>query len=124
MDANAVLMTIQDKIPAQSLPMLQEKLKNASEDKLQNISLVPLKSSIIGLILGIFFGGFGIDRFYKGDIGLGIAKLALCVIGWLTAVIYIGLLLLLIVWVWTVVDYFLVFKGIKQDNLNKILAIL
>ncbi|MFC3867385.1 NINE protein [Helicobacter equorum] len=29
---------------------------------------VPLKSYIVGLILGLFLGLFGVDRFYKGAI--------------------------------------------------------
>lgn len=121
MDSNAILMIISDKIPSESLPLVQDKLENASEDKINSLAVLPLKSHIIGLILGLLFGGFGVDRFYKGDIGLGIAKLALYIISWLTMIIYIGFLLFLIVGIWVIVDLFLVWKGIKKDNLNKIL---
>lgn len=49
-------------------------------------------------------GGLGVDRFYKGDIGLGIAKICtFCGFG-----------------IWWLVDLFLVPKGIKVDNLNKL----
>lgn len=68
MDANIALMMISDKIPSQSLPLVQEKLKNSSEDKINNIATLNFKSHIIGLILGFFLGIFGADRFYKGDI--------------------------------------------------------
>lgn len=121
MDSNAILMIISDKIPSENLPLVQDKLENASEDKINSLAVLPLKSHIIGLILGLLFGGFGVDRFYKGDIGLGIAKLALYIISWLTMIIYIGFLLFLIVGIWVIVDLFLVWKGIKKDNLNKIL---
>ncbi|EIA89237.1 hypothetical protein cco75_09179 [Campylobacter coli LMG 9854] len=33
MDINTVLMMISDKIPSNSLPLVQDKLKNASEEK-------------------------------------------------------------------------------------------
>ncbi|TKX28661.1 TM2 domain-containing protein [Campylobacter sp. MIT 12-5580] len=124
MDANAVLLSIKDKIPDSSLAIVQDKLKAASEDKLNTLMVLPLKNVIIGLVLGLLFGGFGIDRFYKGDIGLGIAKLVLWILGCATAMIYIGIALLIVWWVWVIVDFFLVWKGIKQDNLNKILAVL
>jgi hypothetical protein len=39
------------------------------------------KSRTVAAILGFFLGGLGIDRFYLGNIGMGIAKLFL---GWLT----------------------------------------
>ncbi|KGI57373.1 NINE protein [Campylobacter sp. MIT 97-5078] len=124
MDANAVLLSIKDKIPDSSLAIVQDKLKAASEDKLNTLVVLPLKNVIIGLVLGILFGGFGVDRFYKGDIGLGIAKLALLILGYATVIFYVGIVFLIIVWVWVIVDLFLVWKGIKQDNLNKTLAVL
>nr|WP_260602044.1 TM2 domain-containing protein [Campylobacter fetus] len=83
-----------------------------------------MKNPLIGLILGVLFGGFGVDRFYKGDVILGIAKLVPAIIGWITVLIFIGYIFLIIVFVWVIADFFLVYKGIKQDNLNKIIQIL
>ncbi|EAJ5694104.1 NINE protein [Campylobacter fetus] len=124
MDVSAITMYMQDKVPSQGLLLLQDKLKVASQEKLQNIALIPLKNPLIGLILGVLFGGFGVDRFYKGDVILGIAKLVLTIIGWMTVLIVIGYIFLIIVFVWVIADFFLVYKGIKQDNLNKIIQIL
>ena len=45
-----------------------------------------LKDPTISLIVSILVGGWGVDRFYIGDIGLGIAKLITgggCGVWWL-----------------------------------------
>ena len=50
--------------------------------------------------IGTFmFGGFGVDRFMRGQIGLGVFKLLLCTIGWVTIVGgFAG-------WIWTLIDW-------------------
>lgn len=95
----------QDKIPAESAMILQDQLKNVPEDRTSPLMGIQLKSPMVGLILGLCFGFLGVDRFYKGDVVLGIVKL---LIGWAT------------LFIWPTIDLFLVWKGIKKDNLAKI----
>ena len=69
----------------------------------------PLKSTPVTICLAFFLGGFGVDRFYIGDIGLGVAKLLL---GWLTFGI------------WPFVDIFVSYRKARKKNFEKISLIL
>ncbi len=96
----ALTATWANLLPEGTLVGVQERLKKLPEDKLSMLTTIQLKNPTTGLILGLI----SVDRFYKGDIGLGIAKICtFCGFG-----------------IWWLVDLFLVPKGIKVDNLNKL----
>lgn len=96
-----------NKFPAEQLPNIKSRLENLNESQSNIVLTTKIKDPQTALILSIFLGAFGVDRFYIGHTGLGIAKLCL---GWLT----LGL--------WTVIDWFLIYKATKQSNLEAINA--
>lgn len=115
MNKSVMLVSSWDgKIPSEQVFNLSKTLEKADDDTLSALAMLPLKNPIIGLMLGLFLGPFGVDRFYKGDIGLGVAKLVftLTIIGTIVSVI------------WAIVDLFLVYMGIKNDNFQKITQVL
>jgi len=59
------------------------------------------KSRLVATLLSFFLGGLGVDRFYLGNIGMGVAKLLL---GWLTFGI------------WPLVDFIIVVAGAAHDG--------
>jgi hypothetical protein len=59
------------------------------------------KSRTVASILGFFLGGLGIDRFYLGNTGMGIAKL---LAGWLT----LG--------IWPLIDWIIILAGGAHDG--------
>lgn len=74
------------------------------------------KSPVIAYLLLVFLGGFGAHRFYLGKTGTAVTMLILWVLGWVTAVIGVGLILLLAVGIWAFVDLFLIPGMIKTDQ--------
>ncbi|WP_169763952.1 TM2 domain-containing protein [Campylobacter mucosalis] len=108
MNTDAIFLAYKDKVLPENLLMLKEKLEKADERSVSALQLLNLKDPMIGLILGLFFGTLGIDRFYKGDKLLGILKL-----------ITLGGL-----GIWALADLYFVWKGIKKDNFEKITQVL
>ncbi|EAI6361240.1 TM2 domain-containing protein [Campylobacter coli] len=131
------LMT-EGKVNSELLMDYKDKLETLSDEAMFYFCSLELKNPIIGLILGVapafILSGLTFDRFYKGDMGLGFVKMAM----W--AFIFIGLLIagffdsssMLVVWIfniialfiWNILDFFLVWQGIKNDNLAKIIQFL
>lgn len=78
------------------------------ENKFTMVSTVELKDPTTILLVSIFLGGLGIDRFMLGDTGMGILKLltgGCC-----------GIL--------TIIDWFTVSKKTKELNFNNIMTVL
>lgn len=111
MDANKIDMFFVangKKLPAEKAVMIREKMQQIDDSRYATISSVELKDPTTILIVSIFLGGLGVDRFMLGDIGLGILKLltaGLCGILWL-------------------VDVCTISKKVKENNYNELMKIL
>lgn len=92
------------------LVFLQEKLKDISDEKFSalTVMITELKDPTTSILVSVFLGGLGIDRFLIGDIGMGVLKL-LTLGG-------CGIL--------TVIDWFLIMDRTRQKNFDKLLEIL
>lgn len=121
-------LAMEGKVNIELLAAYKDKIETLSDETLFRFWYLELKNPIIGLILGVvpafILSGLTSDRFYKGDMGLGFAKMAM----W--AFIFIGLLIagffdsssMLVVWIfnivalfiWNILDFFLVWQGIKM----------
>lgn len=88
--------------------ILREKLLSAPDEKLNAISCISMKSPVTYLLVSIFLGELGVDRFMLGDIGMGILKLltgGLCGIMWL-------------------IDIFTIMNKVKEQNFNNVMMLL
>lgn len=99
-----IMAQIRDYVPNNKKEELQKLLTGAPDDAQMRISALGFKSSTTALLLSIFLGEFGIDRFYLGDTVKGIIKL-------LTAALC---------GVWWFLDIFLCYKRAKKKNYDKI----
>lgn len=90
----------------------------------QKVVLVPLKSAMVGFLLAfIGLGWFGIDRFYKGDIMLGLFKLfcpILALIAFAAGLSTAALVIIAIGCFFWFLDWILVPLGISRDNAKKL----
>ena len=75
-------------------------------------------SMLVAYLLWFFLGGLGLHRFYLGRPGTGAAILALTIIGVVLSVIGIGLLFTLPVFVWLLVDAFLIPGMVKSRRFD------
>ena len=71
--------------PAEQIPQIRENLMRMPEEKLGVLYALSFKDPTTMLLISIFVGEFGVDRFMLGDIGLGVLKLLTlggCLIWW------------------------------------------
>lgn len=89
--------------PSEQLPSLRQRLSQLDDSQAnQVIAAANIKNPTTALILSIFLGTLGVDRFYIGHVGLGVAKLLLA---WLTFGI------------WTIIDWLIIINATKKANL-------
>lgn len=86
------------------LAQIRERLLKLDDSKWNMIQSIPLKDPQTSLIISIFVGVYGVDRFYIGDTGMGIGKLLTC--GGLG--------------IWAVVDWFQIQTVTRKKNFEKI----
>lgn len=61
--------------PAEKIGYIKERLLSVEESKFSLVTSVELKDPLLFLIISIFLGCLGIDRFMLGDIAMGVLKL-------------------------------------------------
>ena len=116
---------IRKQIPVELYRELSIKIESASEDKYKRIKELKLKNTYVTVILSLFLGIFGADRFYAGDIKLGIGKLAMGLVGYIFGGFgTVGFAVQLLSYVWWIEDIFFSYRLSRKRNSEKIYGIL
>ena len=82
------------------VPQIRERLLQLDDSKWVLIQSLSFKDPVVSLVISLFVGTLGIDRFIIGDTGLGVGKLLTC--GGLG--------------IWAIVDLFLIMGATREKN--------
>lgn len=106
-----------DRFPAEKIPLIKQKIHEidvrtggtmTDADIITVMDAVQTKTPTNMLLISIFLGGWGVDRFMMDEVGMGILKLltgGVCGVLWLVDVIQIS-------------------QKVREDNFNKLMAAL
>ena len=111
MDAQKVdlfLLTNSSKLPSSHIPIIRDRLLDMDESKLIYLQTCDFKDPTVILIISVFLGSLGIDRFLIGDVAL--------VIGKLVTLGGCG--------IWSIIDWFLIMDATKKKNLEQLQNVL
>ena len=111
MDANKVDMWImmnQNYLPAERIMFIRERLLMLDEARFSALSAVEMKDPVTYLLISIFLGHLGIDRFMLGDTGMGVLKL-----------LTLGCCGIL-----AIIDMFTISNKVKEQNYNNLMMML
>ena len=81
---------------------------NAKYFPTEQVQYIRQRLEAMMLIISLFGGSLGIDRFILGHVGLGVGKLLTC--GGCG--------------IWTIVDWFLIMDATRQSNAQKLFAVI
>ena len=91
--------------PEGSVNELGSRLSNLSQNQFNAIQGIQLKDPMMMLLLSLFLGAYGVDRFLLKETGLGVVKLLTC--GGCG--------------IWTIIDWFLIMNKTREFNQKLVL---
>lgn len=117
----------QDDLYESDVYKFERALKRADDKCFEELMNISIKSKVATLMFSLFLGTFGVDRFYLGDVALGITKL----LSWTVFSVLIssidviaGIVFLLSVAVWCFVDTFVCWNRSKDINYDMLMSFL
>lgn len=94
--------------PAEQVQYIRQRIEALPEAQVQLLYTLSFQDPTMMLVISLFGGSLGIDRFILGHVGLGVGKLLTgggCGI-------------------WTIVDWFLIMDATRQANAQKLYSLI
>ncbi len=107
MDVNQVSQLLSlygNRLPFESIEMVKNRLMDMDYN-VASIRMAQFKDPTMALILSAIVGSLGVDRFYIGDVGLGVGKLLTCGGAY----------------IWWLIDIFMISDATKRKNLEMLM---
>lgn len=100
-EANQLLALYGNRLPIESMEMIRKKLIEM-DFSIASIRMAQFKDPTMAIILSVLVGSLGVDRFYIGDVGLGVGKLLTCGGAY----------------IWWLIDIFMIQDATKRKNME------
>jgi TM2 domain-containing membrane protein YozV len=97
------IASMNEKFPSEKLMLIRDQLSKLEDSKMPVIQSIQYKNPTTLLIISLFLGSLGVDRFMMGETGLGVVKLITC--GGCG--------------VWTIIDWFTIMGKAREWNYQK-----
>ena len=103
-EANQLLALYGNRLPIESIEMIRNRLSEMDYN-IASIRMAQFKDPTMALILSVVVGSLGVDRFYIGDVGMGVGKILTCGGAY----------------IWWLLDIFMIQDATKRKNLEQFL---
>lgn len=103
-EANQLLALYGNRLPIESIEMIRNRLSEMDYN-IASIRMAQFKDPTMALILSVVVGSLGVDRFYIGDVGMGVGKILTCGGAY----------------IWWLIDIFMIQDATKRKNLEQFL---
>jgi hypothetical protein len=103
-EANQLLALYGNRLPIESMEMIRKRLIEM-DYSIASIRMAQFKDPTMALILSVLVGSLGVDRFYIGDVGLGVGKLLTCGGAY----------------IWWLIDLFMIQDATRKKNMEMFL---
>lgn len=103
-EANQLLALYGNRLPIESMEMIRKRLIEM-DYSIASIRMAQFKDPTMALILSVLVGSLGVDRFYIGDVGLGVGKLLTCGGAY----------------IWWLIDIFMIQDATRKKNMEMFL---